>query len=247
MASGSKEGYYNASVSLLENGKKYTGYAKEIKGPVNAAITASLNAIPHKYIKLSKTNAVEIRMVSPTVEGLVEVIVRLIDTVHNLTYVGSFTGYDIMGACVHAFIDAVNQILNLDIRSHGLYRSFVNLIEDPATRNIIDICEGKIFFKNKVSNRDIRAVFFLLRAIKSRENLVKIYEILVEIIFQTILKNMGFAPASIITKALESQGYARESSWKLLRSYIKKERTEIEILNHFGHFSYLVDAVDSLG
>ena len=58
MASGSKEGYYNASVSLLENGKKYTGYAKETKGLVNAAITASLNAIPHKYIKLSKTNAV---------------------------------------------------------------------------------------------------------------------------------------------------------------------------------------------
>ena len=247
MASGSKEGYYNASVTLLEDGKNYTGYAKEIKGLVNAAVTAALDATPHNYIKLSETNAVEIRMVSPTIEGLIEVIIRLIDTRHKLTYVGSFTGYDIMGACVHAFVDAVNQILNPEIRSHGLYRSFVNLIEDPATYNIIDMKQGKIFFKNKVSNRDIRAVFFLLRAIKGRENPVKIYEILVEIIFQTILKNMGFAPASIITKALESQGYARENSWKLLKEYIKKERTEIEILNHFGHFSYLVDAVDSLG
>ena len=58
---------------------------------------------------------------------------------------------------------------------------------------------------------------------------------------------MGFAPASIISKTLESQGYARENSWKLLREYIKQERTEIEILNHFGHFSYLIDAVDDLG
>ena len=205
-----------------------------------------MNVVPHDYIVLNKTTAIEIRMVSPTVEGLIEVIIRLIVTVHNLTYVGSFTGYGIIESCVHAFVDAVNQILDPEIRYHGLYRSFVNLIEDPSTRFIIDIREGKIFFKNKVSNRDIRAVFFLLRAIKGRQNTVKIYEILVEIIFKTILKNMGFAPASIITKVFESQGYARENNLKLLRQYIKKERTEIEILNHFGHFSYLVNAIDSL-
>ncbi len=248
MASGSKEGYYNASVTIREKGEKYTGHAHEIKGLVNAAITAALKAIPHENIELSERNAVEIRMVSPTVEGLIEVIIRLVDKSTGQTYVGSFTGYDIMGACVHAFVDAVNQILNPEVRSHGLYRSFVNLIEDPATHRVIELKNGKIYFKDsKVSNTDIRAVFFLLRAIKGRQSDVKIYEILVEIVFQTILKNMGFAPASIITKTLESQGYARENSWKLLREYIKDERTEIEILNHFGHFSYLVDAVDNLG
>ncbi len=174
MASGTKEGYYNATVTLREKNKKYTGHAREVKGLVNAAIKATMEAVPYSNIKLCENNPVEIRMVSPTIEGPIEVIVRVLDTTTNLTYVGSFAGYDIMGACVHAFIDGVNQILNPEVRSHGLYRSFVNLMEDPETRKILTVQSGKIYFPHRVINRDIRAVFFMIRAIKGRDKPVKL-------------------------------------------------------------------------
>ena len=54
MASGSAEGLYNASVTIRNGGKLYTGNAQDVQGLVNAALKASLDAIPYNNIRLRK-------------------------------------------------------------------------------------------------------------------------------------------------------------------------------------------------
>jgi len=246
MESASKKGFYNAEVILLKNGKQIKGFAEDIEGVVNSSIKAAQAAIGEGRFVLNTNHPIEIRMVAHRIEGLVEVTIQVDDTGTGKTFIGSFVDYDIMGAAINAFIDAINQALDPETGSRGLEHSFKSLIHDPDTKNILNIDNNYVHFKEPPGKETIRAVFYMLSALHSSSE-VPLYEIAIETIFQSVIKKTKRDPTSIITHTLETYSYVRAEAWDILKDLIHREETENVIIFHFREINRMLDAFDRLG
>ncbi|GEM_PF-5513619 len=246
MKSASKRGFYDAEVILEIDGKEKVGRASEIEGVVNASIKAAQNASWSNRFKLNREHPIEIRMVAHRIEGLVEVTTQVDDLDSGKTFIGSFVDYDIMGAAINSYIDAINQALNPEAGSKGLEHSFISLINDKDNSFAIELKDNHVFLKEHPGKETIRAVFYILSALHQK-NQVPLYEIIVETIFQAVLKKTHRDPASIIAHTLDTYSYVRAEAWDILKSLIHYEETENAIIFNFQEINRILDVFDELG
>ncbi len=246
MQSSDKKGFYNAEVILNVDGRTVKGVASEVEGVVNASVKAAQNASGQERFRLNSTHPIEIRMVAHRIEGLVEVTIQVDDTETNKTFIGSFVDYDIMGAAINAYIDAVNQALNPEVGSKGLEHSFISLINDPDNSFAIELKNNLVFLKEPPGKETIRAVFYILSALHQSSS-APLYEIVIETIFQAVIKKTHRDPASIIAHTLETYSYVRAEAWDILKSLIHREDTENAIIFNFREITKLLDLFDRLG
>ncbi len=246
MQSSKRRGFYNAEVLLDIDGKKIRGIATEVEGVVNTAVKAAQNASGEERFRLNANHPIEIRMVAHRIEGLVEVTIQVDDTKTGKTFIGSFVDYDIMGAAINAYIDAVNQALNPEAGSKGLEHSFISLINDPDNSFAIKVENNLVFLKEPPGKETIRAVFYILSALHQKRE-VPLYEIVIETMFQAVMKKTHRDPASIIAHTLETYSYVRAEAWDILKSLIHNEETENAIIFNFREINRLLDLFDELG